>query len=207
MAYKVFSSGCVEERGREMLKGIRRVGSLAFVVGFFVVVFLAIPWIVTVIDDPNVGGPLPWWIKGAVYLLLGGIAIVLISVAVEQALRGPRAVEPDTAARPTDILMDNTDHVTGREVTQSLGLVKGHTIYAIWLGKDISALMRLILGGELTEYTEMMGRARAVALKRMLEEAAELGADAVINIRFMTTSVVASAAELLAYGTAVKLSK
>ena len=196
-----------------MLKTIRRLGSLAFVVGFFVVIFLAIPWHVTVLNDPAMGGPLPWWVKAAVYLLLGGIAVVLISVAVEQslsaaveqALQGSKPTEPDAAAMPTNILVDNTDHVPGREVTQSLGLVKGHTIYAIWLGKDLSALIRLILGGELTEYTEMMGKARSVALQRMLEEAATLGADAVINVRFMTTSVVASAAELLAYGTAVKL--
>ncbi|GAH86056.1 unnamed protein product, partial [marine sediment metagenome] len=86
-----------------------------------------------------------------------------------------------------------------------LGLVRGHTIYAIWLGKDLSALVRLLLGGELTEYTEMMGKARELALSRMLRQASERGADAVLNIRFMTTSVVGSAAELLVYGTAVKL--
>ncbi len=63
----------------------------------------------------------------------------------------------------------------------------------------------MILGGELTEYTEMMGRARAVATNRMTSQAAEIGADAIINVRYMTTSVVGSAAELLAYGTAVKL--
>jgi len=90
-------------------------------------------------------------------------------------------------------------------VAEALGLVKGHTIYAIWLGRDVSALVRLILGGELTEYTEMMGKARDIALGRMIEQAAELGADAIVNVRFMTTSVVGSAAELLAYGTAVRL--
>ena len=139
-------------------------------------------------------------------MLLGGVAIVLVTVAIEQRFHGPEGVEPDLAAVPAGILMENTDRVPGREVTEALGLVKGHTIYAIWLGKDISALVRLLLGGELTEYTEMMGRAREVALQRMLQEAAELGADAVLNVRFMTTSVIASAAELLAYGTAVRLS-
>ena len=188
-----------------MLKVIRRIGSLAFVLGFFAVIFAVIPWLVTVVDDPKVGGPLPCWVKAAVYLLIAGAAVVLISVAIEQRLCGLKPVEPDIAATPSRILMENTDRVPGREVTESLGLVKGHTIYAIWLGKDISALVRLILGGELTEYTEMMGKARTVALQRMLEEAAELGADAVLNVRFMTTSVIGSAAELLAYGTAVKL--
>jgi len=93
----------------------------------------------------------------------------------------------------------------GQEVEETLGLVQGHTVYAIWLGKDLSAIIRLILGGELTEYTEMMGRARAAATERMTAAARGMGADAIINVRYMTTSVVGSAAELLVYGTAVKL--
>ena len=188
-----------------MLKCIRRIGSLAFVVGFFSVVFVVIPWYVTVVDDDAIGGPLPWWIKTAVYLLLGGIAVVLVTVAIEQRRHAPGEVEPSSDAMPAGILMENIDQVPGREVQQALGLVRGHTIYAIWLGKDISALVRLILGGELTEYTEMMGKARDIALRRMLQQAADLGADAVVNVRFMTNSVIGSAAELLAYGTAVKL--
>jgi len=84
-------------------------------------------------------------------------------------------------------------------------MVQGHTVFAIWLGKDLSALVRLILGGELTEYTEMMGSARTAATNRMVAQATEMGADAIINVRYMTTSVVGSAAELLVYGTAVKL--
>jgi uncharacterized protein YbjQ (UPF0145 family) len=94
----------------------------------------------------------------------------------------------------------------GREITEILGLVQGHTVFAIWLGKDLSAIIRLILGGELTEYTEMMGSARTTATERMIAKAAEMDADAVINVRYMTTSVVGTAAELLVYGTAVKLS-
>ncbi len=78
-------------------------------------------------------------------------------------------------------------------------------MFAIWLGKDLSAIIRLILGGELTEYTEMMGRARAAATSRMIAQAAQMKADAIINVRYTTTSVVGSAAELLVYGTAVKL--
>jgi len=188
-----------------MLKGLRLIGSLAFVVGFFAVVFAGIPWCVTVLDDDSLGGPLPMWLKVAAYLFIGGIAVVLGTVAVEQRLHGPKAEELEREAEPVGLLVANTDRIPGREVTEVLGLVQGHTIYAIWLGKDISALVRLILGGELTEYTEMMGRARGVAVRRMLAKAEELGADAVLNVRLMTTSVVASAAELLAYGTAVKL--
>ncbi|MHC4412481.1 MAG: YbjQ family protein, partial [Planctomycetota bacterium] len=94
-----------------------------------------------------------------------------------------------------------------RKVTEILGLAQGHTVFAIWLGKDLSAIVRLILGGELTEYTEMMGKARATATNRMIASAVKMGADAIINARYMTTSVVGSAAELLVYGTAVKLSQ
>jgi uncharacterized protein YbjQ (UPF0145 family) len=102
-------------------------------------------------------------------------------------------------------LLLNSEDLPGREITEVLGLVQGHTVYAIWLGKDLSALVRLVLGGELTEYTEMMGRARTAATGRMVAQAAEMQADAIVNVRYMTTSVVGSAAELLAYGTAVKL--
>ena len=90
----------------------------------------------------------------------------------------------------------------------SLAFVLGLSVsvFAIWLGKDLSAIVRLILGGELTEYTEMMGSARSTAAGRMTVKAAEMGADAIINVRYMTTSVIGSAAELLVYGTAVRLS-
>ena len=94
----------------------------------------------------------------------------------------------------------------GRAITEMLGLVQGHTVFAIWIGQDLSAIVRLILGGELTEYTEMMGKARAAATNRMVAEAAAMGADAIVNVRYMTTSVVGTAAELFAYGTAVRLS-
>jgi len=104
-----------------------------------------------------------------------------------------------------DVLLLNSTEVPGRKVTEILGLAQGHTVFAIWLGKDLSAIVRLILGGELTEYTEMMGSARAIAINKMIASAAEMGADAIINVRYMTTSVVGSAAELLVYGTAVKL--
>ncbi len=101
----------------------------------------------------------------------------------------------------------NSAEIPRRETHEILGLVQGHTVFAIWLGKDLSAIVRLILGGELTEYTEMMGKARQVATDRMVIHAAQMGADAIINVRYMTTSVVGSAAELFAYGTAVKLSE
>ena len=99
----------------------------------------------------------------------------------------------------------NTDYVPGREVAEILGLVRGNTIQAKHLGKDMIAGFRNMVGGEIKEYTEMLSEAREIALKRMEQKAEKLGADAVINVRFMTSSVMGAAAEILAYGTAVKL--
>ncbi len=184
------------------MKILRNIGSLAFVLGLFVAVFAGVPWHVLVADDPVV----PWWLRAAVFCLLGGILVVLLTVALEQR-KGKKPTElPLTTDSGTSVLLLNSDAVPGRATREILGLVQGHTVFAIWLGKDLSAIVRLILGGELTEYTEMMGRARTVATNRMIAQAATLGADAIINVRYMTTSVVGSAAELLAYGTAVKLS-
>jgi uncharacterized protein YbjQ (UPF0145 family) len=101
--------------------------------------------------------------------------------------------------------MTNTDFVPNKEVAQVLGLVRGNTIQAKHLGKDMVAGFRNIVGGEIKEYTSMLSEAREIALKRMEQKAEKLGADAVINVRFMTSAVMASAAEILCYGTAVKL--
>ncbi len=134
--------------------------------------------------------------------------MVMLTLAAEQRKIEPsKEEELPTTEAIGPILLQNTAKVPGRDITEILGLVQGHTIFAIWLGKDLSAMVRLILGGELTEYTEMMGKARKVALDRMVMQAEKLGADAVINTRLMTTSVIGSAAELLAYGTAVKISR
>ena len=183
------------------MKLVRRIGSLAFVLGLFVAVFAGVPWYVVAAKDPAV----PWWLRITVFLLLGGILVVLLTVALEQKKLRASAGEPPSTEGDRSVLLVNAPALSGREVAQVLGLVEGHTVYAIWLGKDLSAIIRLILGGELTEYTEMMGRARAAATDRMTAQAAAMGADAIINVRYMTTSVIGSAAELLVYGTAVKL--
>ena len=99
----------------------------------------------------------------------------------------------------------NTDFVPGYRITESLGLVRGSTIRAKHLGKDIMAGLRSVVGGEVKEYTEMLVECRNSATNRMREQAEQLGADAVINVRFTTSQVMTGAAELLAYGTAVKL--
>ena len=183
------------------MKTLRQIGSLAFVLGLFVTLFAGMPWHVVTEHDP----PIPWWLRIAVFCLLGGILIVLLSVAIEQRKAKPTEIPLGETELDSKILLLNSDRVPGRETGEILGLVQGHTVFAIWLGKDLSAIIRLILGGELTEYTQMMGQARAMATSRMIARAEGLGADAIINVRYMTTSVVGSAAELLAYGTAVKL--
>ncbi|MBE0522427.1 MAG: YbjQ family protein [Candidatus Methanoperedenaceae archaeon] len=102
------------------------------------------------------------------------------------------------------IQVTNTENFPGMEIVKVLGLVKGNTVRAKWFGKDIIAGLRNLVGGELKEYTEMLTEAREEALNRMISEAEALDADAVVNVRFMTSQVTQGAAELLAYGTAVK---
>ena len=103
------------------------------------------------------------------------------------------------------IVVVNTDSIPGKEITEVLGLVRGNTVQAKHIGKDVRAGFKQLVGGEIKEYTEMMSEAREIAFKRMVEKAEELGADAIINIRFMTSSIMTGAAEILVYGTAVKL--
>jgi len=184
------------------MKLLRHIGSVAFVLGLFTALFAGMPWYVMVADDPAV----PWWLRVAVFCLLGGILLVLVTLALEQRAHKASVEESLPIESDRTVMLLNSDVLPGREITEILGLIQGHTVFAVWLGKDLSAIVRLILGGELTEYTEMMGIARSTATDRMAAKAVEMGADAVINIRYMTTSVVGSAAELLVYGTAVKLS-
>ena len=101
------------------------------------------------------------------------------------------------------MILVNTDYITGKEL-EMLGLVRGSTIQSKHIGKDIVSSFKTIVGGELKDYTDMMNEARAMATKRMVKEAEELGADAVVNIRYASAAVMQGAAEVIAYGTAVK---
>ncbi len=103
------------------------------------------------------------------------------------------------------MIVVNTETVPGHRVVEALGVVRGSTIRAKHIGKDIMASLRNIVGGEVKEYTEMLTETRNESVHRMKREAAALGADAVVNLRFTTSQVMAGAAELLAYGTAVKI--
>ena len=101
------------------------------------------------------------------------------------------------------MLIVTTDYIAGKEL-EMLGLVKGSTIQTKHLGKDITQSFKTLVGGELTAYTEMMNDARALATKRMVQEAEAMGADAIVGVRYGSAAVMQAAAEVMAYGTAVK---
>jgi uncharacterized protein YbjQ (UPF0145 family) len=105
------------------------------------------------------------------------------------------------------MILTTSDQIIGKEIKETLGLVKGNAIRAKHIGKDIMAGLRSIVGGEIKEYTEALNEAREIVVKRMIEEAEEFGADAIVCVRFTTSQVMSGAAELLVYGTAVKLVK
>ena len=101
------------------------------------------------------------------------------------------------------MLLSTTDTIVGKKITKQLGLAKGNTIRARHIGRDIVAILRHIIGGEITDYTKMMAESREQALDRMIEDAQKLGANAIVQISFTTQMVMAGASEILAYGTAV----
>jgi uncharacterized protein YbjQ (UPF0145 family) len=101
------------------------------------------------------------------------------------------------------VILTTTDTICGKRIVRTLGLVRGNTIRTRHLGRDILAVFRNIVGGEVAEYTKLLAEAREQALDRLEEEAEELGANAIVCVRFQTTEVMKAAAELLAYGTAV----
>jgi uncharacterized protein YbjQ (UPF0145 family) len=101
------------------------------------------------------------------------------------------------------MILVNTDEVHGKRITKVYGLVKGNTIRARHIGRDIKAALRNLVGGEIKDYTKMMAESREQALDRLVEDAEQLGANAVVNVRFTTSMIMQSASEILAYGTAV----
>lgn len=101
------------------------------------------------------------------------------------------------------MILVNTDTIAGMKIEKSFGIVKGSTVHSKHIGKDIMAGLKTLVGGEIEEYTQMLNEARKVAVSRMVKEAEALGANAIVNIRFASSSVMQSAAEIMAYGTAV----
>lgn len=103
------------------------------------------------------------------------------------------------------MILTNTETIANKEIVETLGLVRGTTVRAKHIGKDIVAALRNITGGEIKEYREMIEDARKISLGEMVREAEKLGANAIINIRFATSTIAQGAAEILVYGTAVKV--
>jgi uncharacterized protein YbjQ (UPF0145 family) len=101
------------------------------------------------------------------------------------------------------MMIVTTDFVPGKTIKKTLGLCRGNTIRARHIGRDISAALKNVVGGEIRDYTKMMAESREQALDRMAEEAEGMGANAIINVRFTTSMIMQSASEILAYGTAV----
>jgi uncharacterized protein YbjQ (UPF0145 family) len=101
------------------------------------------------------------------------------------------------------MLIVTTEHISGKEM-EMLGLVKGSTIQTVNALRDIGAGLRTLVGGEMKKYNEMMDNAREIATQRMIEEAKELGADAIVSVRYASSSIMQSAAEIMVYGTAVR---
>ena len=101
------------------------------------------------------------------------------------------------------MIVVNTETVTGYDVIEVKGMVQGNTVRAKHMGRDIAASFKNMVGGELKGYTELLTESRREALARMLQQAQELGANAVVNVRFTTSAITAGAAEMMAYGTAV----
>ncbi len=101
------------------------------------------------------------------------------------------------------MLLSTTDTITGKTIVKHLSLVRGNTIRARHIGRDIMAILRNIVGGEITDYTKMMAESREQALDRMIDNARELGANAIVQIRFSTSEIMGGASEIMAYGTAV----
>jgi len=103
------------------------------------------------------------------------------------------------------MILLSIDNIPGKEITSVIGLVRGNTVRAGHLGKDITAVFKNFVGGEINDYTKLMAEAREQALDRLREEAKAMGADAVVGLRFSTASISPGAAEIVVYGTAVKI--
>jgi len=103
------------------------------------------------------------------------------------------------------MIVVTTEQIEGKRITETLGLVRGSTIRARHVGRDIMASLRNVVGGEIKDYTVMLAQAREEALERMIEQAEKMGANAIVGTRFVTSMVMSGAAEMVAYGTAVKV--
>lgn len=158
------------------------------IVGICIILILLV--YLWVLQIPGIPGIVKW--LGTIFFL--GLIGTMIYVTVER-IREIRAEKK--------MILVNTDYIAGKNL-EMLGMVKGSTIQSKNIGRDISQSFKTLVGGELKAYTEMMNDARALATKRMVAEAEEMGADAIVNVRYASAAVMQGAAEVMAYGTAVK---
>ncbi len=132
-------------------------------------------------------------------------ATTILSLRLRPSLSLDRMKAHNLCGKPHLMILTNVETVPGHSIVEHYGLVQGSTIRAKHFGRDIMASLKNLVGGELTGYTELLMEARAEATRRMVAQAEELGANAIVNVRFATSSVAQGAAELLAYGTAVRI--
>jgi uncharacterized protein YbjQ (UPF0145 family) len=146
------------------------------------------------------------WVQAAQFPAIKDIlAQKAAGAGAQQAQQGQQAQQAQQAQQLANFIVVSTENVPGREVEAVLGLAQGSTVRAKNFGKDFLAGFKNLVGGEVSEYTEMLNEARKIATDRMVQHAASLGANAVVNARYTTSSVAQGMAEILAYGTAVKL--
>ena len=141
-----------------------------------------------------------WWVLAGMCLVLLLPAAWALHIRIQEVDRGDAA---DMTKEESVMLLLNIEYVPGKEI-EALGMVKGTVVQSKNFGKDFMAGMKTLVGGEITGYTEMLIEARQIAVKRMVDEAEALGADAIINVRYGSASVMQGAAEVIAYGTAVR---
>ncbi len=149
---------------------------------------------------------LPRWAQILFYALAAFCALLVLPALGALRLRWKEVAQWDAKhifKEETTMLLVNIDYIPGKEL-EVLGLVKGTVVQSKNFGKDFMAGMKTLVGGEITGYTEMLNEARQIAMKRMVDDAEGLGADAVINIRYGSSAVMQGAAEVIAYGTAVR---
>ena len=148
---------------------------------------------------------LPRWLEILfTTLAVGCLGLVLpVLWALNIRIKEIGCAQSDLNQEEFDMLLVNIDYIPGKDL-EVLGIVKGTVVQSKNFGKDFMAGMKPLVGGEITGYTEMLNEARQIAVKRMVDEAESLGADAVINIRYGSSSVMQGAAEVISYGTAVK---
>ena len=190
---------------RESIKARERRGAVVGVLAFGLLQLACVVcfWALCLIPD------LPQWLF-LLFALCGGFCIALMLPALwalKKRLREINALEDTDAVtlykEEEIMLLVNIDYIPGREF-EVLGMAKGTVVQSKNFGKDFMAGMKTLVGGEITGYTEMLNEARQIAVKRMVDEAEGMGADAVINIRYGSSALMQGAAEVIAYGTAVR---